>query len=138
MTNRGSRHRQLRIEDLPSFGNRTPRRSEKKAALGSWKRIKPDAALFDKIMAAVEAAKGSKQWQRDDGQIYTEPRHMAQSGRWDDELEEVKTHGAGANQQHTGQGDGSFALSASTGGRRGLTTVNPTRPTLHNEQRPAG
>jgi len=93
------------------FWQAYPKKVGKKAALGSWKRIKPDAALFDKIMAAVEAAKGSRQWQRDDGQYIPNPATWLNQGRWDDELEEVKTHGTGVNQQHTGQGGSSFALS---------------------------
>ena len=67
--------------------------------------------MFDKIMAAVKAAKVSKQWNRDDGQFIPNPATWLNQGRWDDELEEMKTHGNRANQQHTDQGDGSFSLS---------------------------
>lgn len=93
----------LQTQRFLRFWSEYPKKVGKKAALGSWKRIKPDAALFDKIMAAVEAAKGSRQWQRDDGQYIPNPATWLNQGRWDDELEEVKTHGTGADKQHTEQ-----------------------------------
>lgn len=85
------------------FWSLYPKKVGKKAALGAWKRIKMDTALFNKIMAAVEAAKGSRQWQRDNGQYIPNPATYLNQGRWDDELEEVKAHGTGADKQHTEQ-----------------------------------
>lgn len=94
------------------FWQSYPKKVGKKAAFASWKRIKPDVSLFNKIMAAVEAAKGSKQWQRDGGQYIPNPATWLNQGRWDDELEEVSTNVAGSDKQHTGQhGEGSFSLS---------------------------
>lgn len=63
-----------------------PRKVGKQAALKSWKRIKPDAELFDKIMAAVTAAKATEQWQREGGRFIPHPATWLNQGRWDDEL----------------------------------------------------
>lgn len=63
-----------------------PRKVGKQAALKSWKRIKPDAELFDRIMAAVTAAKESDQWQREAGRFIPHPATWLNQGRWDDEL----------------------------------------------------
>lgn len=94
------------------FWQAYPKKVGKKAALGAWKRIKVDAALFDKIMQAVAAAKQSEQWLREGGRFIPNPSTWLNQGRWDDELEEVSAHGAGTNKQHTGDdGGGSFALS---------------------------
>ena len=66
-----------------------PKKVGKKAALNSWKRLKPDAALFDQIMAAVEAARASDQWRRENGRFIPNPATWINQGRWDDELPNV-------------------------------------------------
>ncbi len=93
------------------FWQEYPKKVGKKAALGSWKRLKPDAALFAQIMEAVKTAKKSEQWQREGKRFVPNPATWLNQGRWDDEInEEVNTDGTGTNQQHTGEGTGSFAL----------------------------
>lgn len=95
-----------------TFWKTYPNKVGKKAAFASWKRIKPDAALFDKIMAAVEAAKGSRQWRRENGQFIPNPATWLNQGRWDDELKEASSNDTDKNQHHT-EADraGSFSLS---------------------------
>lgn len=88
-----------------------PKKAGKKAALASWKRLRPDASLFAQIIETVSKAKKSEQWQREGGRYVPNPATWINQGRWDDEIEEVDTNGTGANQQHTGQDSGSFALS---------------------------
>ena len=71
------------------FWNAYPRKVGKKAAQNSWKKIKPTAELFEKIMQSLEAAKHSAQWQRENGQYIPHPTTWLNQGRWDDELDPV-------------------------------------------------
>jgi len=83
---------ELQDRRFAEFWQEYPAKVGKQAALKAWKKIKPDADLFSKIMEAVKAAKGSKQWQRDNGQYIPHPTTWLNQGRWDDEIEEVKDH----------------------------------------------
>ena len=71
-----------------------PKKVGKQAALNSWKKVKPNAALFERIMQAVAAAKKSEQWNREGGRFVPNPSTWLNQGRWDDELTP-----AGTNQQ---------------------------------------
>lgn len=68
------------------FWDEYPRKVGKKAARDSWKRIKPDAKLFDSIMYAVRAAKKSQEWTKEGGRYVPHPTTWLNQGRWDDEL----------------------------------------------------
>jgi hypothetical protein len=81
-----------------------PKKVGKKAAWNVWKKVKPDAELFDKIMTAIERAKATWQWQRENGRYIPNPKTWLNEGRWDDEYEEANTNGeyrsiAGTNGQ---------------------------------------
>lgn len=91
---------ELQDRRFAEFWKEYPAKVGKQAALKAWKKIKPDADLFSKIMEAIKAAKGSKQWQRDNGQYIPHPTTWLNQGRWDDEIsEEVSKHET-ANQQN--------------------------------------
>lgn len=77
-----------------------PKKVGKKAALTSWKRLKPDADLFERIMQAVAIAKNSEQWNREGGRFIPNPSTWINQGRWDDELPAVGTF----QQQPSGNG----------------------------------
>lgn len=68
------------------FWQQYPKKVGKKAAQTSWKRLKPDADLFERIMQAVAIAKASDQWQREGGRFIPNPATWINQGRWDDEL----------------------------------------------------
>lgn len=70
-----------------------PKKVGKKAALASWKKVKPDTELFDKIMTAIERAKATWQWQRENGRYIPNPKTWLNEGRWDDEYEEGPING---------------------------------------------
>ena len=76
-----------------------PRKAGKQAALKAWGKIKPDAALHAKIMAAVEQQKRSAQWKRDAGQYIPHPTTWLNQGRWEDELpaDGQRSSGKGGN-----------------------------------------
>ncbi len=68
------------------FWEQYPKKVGKKAAQTSWKRLKPDAALFEHIMQAIASAKASDQWNREGGRFIPNPATWLNQGRWDDEL----------------------------------------------------
>ena len=67
------------------FWKQYPKKVGKAAAQKSWKQIKPDAELFERIMRAVETAKKSDQWTREGGRYIPNPTTWLNQGRWDDE-----------------------------------------------------
>ncbi len=82
-----------------------PKKIGKKAAHSSWKKIKPDTGLHDKIMMAVGKARATDQWQRENGRFIPNPTTWLNQGRWEDEYEEGTLSGinsgyiSGAKQQ---------------------------------------
>lgn len=75
------------------FWEAYPKKVGKKAALASWKKVKPDTELFDKIMTAIGRAKATWQWQRENGRYIPNPKTWLNEGRWDDEYGEVMADG---------------------------------------------
>lgn len=64
-----------------------PKKQGKGAALKAWKRIKPDKALFERIMASVrENLAKNQQWQRDGGQYIPNPSTWLNQTRWEDTI----------------------------------------------------
>jgi hypothetical protein len=70
-----------------------PKKVGKKAAWAAWKKVKPDAELFDKIMTAIGRSKATWQWQRENGRYIPNPKTWLNEGRWDDEYEEGPING---------------------------------------------
>jgi len=69
-----------------TFWLQYPKKVGKAAAMKAWKRVKPDAALYDRIMQAVEKSKQSEQWTREGGRYIPNPATWINQGRWDDVL----------------------------------------------------
>lgn len=76
----------VQTERFAAFWKLYPKKQGKGAAEKAWKKIKPTAELFDRIMAAVGAAKLSEQWQRENGRYIPNPATWLNEKRWDDEL----------------------------------------------------
>lgn len=70
-----------------------PKKVGKKAAQTSWKKLKPDTELHDKIMTAIGRARVTDQWQKEGGRYIPNPTTWINQGRWDDEYEEVAPNG---------------------------------------------
>jgi len=72
-----------------AFWWRYPRRDGKKDALKAWNKLNPDEALFQRIMASLEAQIQTAQWQkamREPGMPYIKlPAGWLRSERWNDE-----------------------------------------------------
>ena len=73
------------------FWKAYPKKVGKKAAETAWKRVKPNAELFNRIMQAVTATKSSEQWIREGGRFIPNPATWINQGRWDDELPSAGT-----------------------------------------------
>ena len=63
-----------------------PRKVGKGAAKRSFLKYKPDDALTEKMIGAVEAQKQTEQWKRDGGQYIPHPATWLNQMRWEDEL----------------------------------------------------
>lgn len=61
-----------------------PKRLAKKDAQKAWARV--PALVHQKILRAVEAAKQTDQWQKDDGQFIPLPASWLRGERWEDEI----------------------------------------------------
>ena len=93
-------------ERFAEFWAEYPKKVGKEAARKSWKRIKPDAELFEHIMQAVVNAKSSEQWIRESGRYIPNPSTWLNQGRWDDELTPAETNQPPSWQQEKRQTSG--------------------------------
>lgn len=66
------------------FWEAYPRKVGKQAAAKAFAKVK---VPVDKLIAAVEAQKRSKDWQKDGGQYIPHPTTWLNQGRWEDEVE---------------------------------------------------
>ena len=65
-----------------------PLKKSKAPARKAFMKLNPDAELYQKIMDAVTAQKGSRQWQ--DKQYIPHPSTWLNQERWEDEVEGAK------------------------------------------------
>ena len=72
-------------ETFKEFWSAYPKKRSKNDALKAWLKLKPDTALFEKIMSAIAEFKGSHDWQREDGQFIPYPASWLRAGGWEDE-----------------------------------------------------
>lgn len=76
-------------EGLPAaferFWSAYPKKRNKGDAWKAWKSLKPDGALVCAILAAVERARESVQWRKDEGQFIPYPATWLRARGWEDE-----------------------------------------------------
>ena len=89
----------LAAKRFEKFWTTYPKKAGKKAAEAAWKKIKPDTALYDKIIIAIGKARVTEQWTKENGRFIPNPTTWLNQGRWDDEYEEV-TQPHGVNSKH--------------------------------------
>lgn len=68
------------------FWQAYPRKVAKPDAMQAWRRIMPDAELSARILAALERARSTEQWQRDEGKFIPHPATWLNKRRFDDEI----------------------------------------------------
>lgn len=116
----------LQEQRFDAFWKLYPKKQGKGAALKAWKKIKPDKALFERIMTAVQDnLDRNQQWRRDNGQYIPNPSTWLNQQRWLDELQSQQRGGAanatgrtdGADRQRIGGADNPAEFQRSTGFR---------------------
>ena len=80
----------LQERRFAEFWEAYPNKKAKKTAQKAWNKIKPTAALFEKIMTAIKIAKESADWKKENGRYIPHPATWLNGGRWDDELTEAE------------------------------------------------
>ncbi len=87
-----------------TFWEAYPNKKAKQSALKAWKKVKPNAALFEKIMKAIELQKRGEDWQRESGRFIPHPATWLNAGRWDDEIKikEVSNNGEAGQRSDSG------------------------------------
>ena len=77
-------------QKFEQFWQEYPKKAAKQYALKAWNRIKPDKALFEKMLKALREQKQSEQWRRDNGKYIPNPATWLNGGYWDNEIQEEK------------------------------------------------
>lgn len=78
-----------------AFWDAYPNKKAKQNAVKAWKKINPNAALFEKIMKAIELQKNSEEWLKENGRFIPHPATWLNGGRWEDEITERTTQQTG-------------------------------------------
>lgn len=74
-------------ERFERFWNVYPKKVGKKEAEKAFEKIKVNDELLGKMVATIEKAKASTQWQKQNGQYIPNPATWLNQGRWEDELQ---------------------------------------------------
>jgi hypothetical protein len=67
-----------------------PRKENKQGAFREWKKLKPGAALAERIIEDVKRRSQTRDWLKDDGKYIPLPKNYLHDHRWEDELPEPK------------------------------------------------
>lgn len=73
-----------------AFWEAYPRKKSKGDAEKAWLKIKPDGALTEQILTALDRAKSSQDWRREDGRFIPYPASWLRSKGWEDEPQGAK------------------------------------------------
>ena len=68
------------------FWQAYPRKTAKPHAAKAFARLRPDEALLERMLQALQAQRSSPQWQRDGGQFIPHPATWLNGRRWEDQL----------------------------------------------------
>lgn len=75
----------LQAKRFGDFWEAYPKKVGKEAALKAWRKIKPGAELFGKMIETIAQSNKSEQWNRENGRYVPNPATWLNQGRWDDE-----------------------------------------------------
>ena len=67
------------------FWSTYPKRKSKGQALKAWNKVKPNEQLQDRIFSALERAKTSADWRKDNGQFIPYPASWLNAQGWEDD-----------------------------------------------------
>lgn len=80
-------------EGFEDFWEMYPRKEAKKDALKAFQKLKPDSALIEKMLAALDQQKKSEAWKKDGGQYIPLPASWIRGERWEDEIKKPQEEG---------------------------------------------
>lgn len=80
-----------------TFWELYPNKKSKQDAIKAWAKIKPDEALFTRMMNAIRAQLNSVEWHKENGQYIPYPASWLNGGCWDDVVKPMPTGGARAD-----------------------------------------
>lgn len=83
----------LQQERFEAWWVEYPKKVGKQAARKAWIKIKPDAALYSRIVEATKAQRTSEQWRKENGRFIPNPATWINQGRWDDDLAALNAGG---------------------------------------------
>lgn len=72
--------------EFARFWRAYPRRVAKAAAWQVWLRLRPDATLTDRMIAAIEQQRQTRAWREAGGRYIPHPRTWLAQRRWEDDL----------------------------------------------------
>ncbi len=76
------------------FWSAYPKKQAKGKAESAFKKLNPDETLMATIMSAIEKAKKSESWLKDNGKFIPHPATWLNGQRWEDEVTQGGSHGA--------------------------------------------
>ena len=79
------------MERFETFYKAYPKHKSRGAAEKAWRTLKPTDELLAKIMAGLERAKKSNEWQKENGQYIPYPATWLRAKGWEDEIDDDKT-----------------------------------------------
>lgn len=82
-------------ERFDAFWSHYPKKRSKGRAEKAWVKITPDPELFAAILAGLERAKASSDWQKDGGKFVPYPATWLNARGWEDEFEPPKRGNSG-------------------------------------------
>jgi hypothetical protein len=74
-------------EGFRAFWEKYPKKRSRREARHAWLRLRPDAVLLGRILAAIDAQKRTAEWQREGGRFIPRPHIWLAEERWLDVLD---------------------------------------------------
>jgi len=89
-TNHNKIDNPMYAEGFDRFWAAYPNKKAKDKARKAWEKLQADADLTERIMAALEKQKKSRQWTKDNGEYIPHPATWLNGRRWEDQVTEQK------------------------------------------------
>lgn len=84
------KERNIYAQNFESFWKAYPKKKAKPEALKAFTKVNPDTVLMEKILRAIESAKMTDDWKKENGQFIPYPATWLNGQRWLDEVEHQK------------------------------------------------
>ena len=81
------------LGDFKIFWETYPKKKSKGQAEKVWQKLKPDEQLLAAMVAKIEQAKTSDEWQKDCGKFIPHPATWLNAKGWEDEIQQKETEG---------------------------------------------